>query len=78
MVYDQDSDVYICHNNRKLNLVGTSTRKSKSGYAANIKLYECESRNDCQMKSKCTKQKVIKKFKYHLYLLRKENNHWIT
>ena len=61
MVYDQDSDVYICHNNRKLNLVGTSTRKSKSGYAANIKLYECESCNDCQMKSKCTKAKGNKK-----------------
>ena len=61
MVYDQDNDVYICHNNRKLNLVGTSTRKSKSGYLANIKLYECESCNDCQMKSKCTKAKGNKK-----------------
>ncbi|MDY3960853.1 hypothetical protein [Romboutsia timonensis] len=61
MIYNEDNDVYICYNNRKLNLVGTSTRKSKPDYVANIKLYECESCNDFQMKFKCTKAKGNKK-----------------
>lgn len=42
---------------------------------AYIELYECESCNDCQIKFKCTKAKDTKKFKYHPYLLRKENDH---
>ena len=61
MTYDRNNDVYICHNNRKLNLTGTATRKSKSGYVANIKIYECKSCSDCEIKSQCTKTKGNKK-----------------
>lgn len=61
MTYDEENDVYICHNNKKLNFIGTTTRKSKSGYVANIKIYECENCVDCPHKSKCTKAKGNKK-----------------
>ena len=61
MTYDEENDIYLCHNNRKLKFIGTATRKSKSGYLANIKVYECENCNDCHIKAKCTKSKGNKK-----------------
>ena len=71
MTYDKENDVYIC-NNKKLNFTGTTTRKLKSGYVANIKIYECESWSDCPIKEKCTKAKGNKKYKYNLYLSKKD------
>ena len=61
MIYDSENDVYICHNNKKLELTGTTTRKSKSGYVASIKIYECESCINCSIKGKCTRAKGNKK-----------------
>jgi transposase len=57
MSYDKEKDEYTCHNNKKLKLIGTKTRKSKSGYQAEITIYECEGCEGCQHKSKCTKAK---------------------
>lgn len=61
MTYDEENDIYLCHNNRKLKFTGTTTKKSKSGYLTNIKIYECENCNNCSVKSKCTKAKGNKK-----------------
>lgn len=61
MIYDEVNDMYICHNNKRLKLVGTTTRKSKSSYVANINIYECENCADCPVKSKCTKAKGNKR-----------------
>lgn len=61
MVYDEENDLYLCHNNRKLKFTGTTTRKSKSGYVSNIKIYECEGCNNCPFKEKCTRAKGNKK-----------------
>jgi transposase len=36
-------------------LVGTSNRKSATGYLAEISIYECEDCSTCPCKSKCTK-----------------------
>jgi len=68
MNYDNVNDEYICYNNVKLKPVGTTARQSKSGYRAEITIYEAENCNDCEYKSKCTKAKgnrrlqVSKKF----------------
>jgi transposase len=57
MFYDEELDEYICQNNKKLKVVNKRTRKSKSGYIADITVYECENCKDCPYKSECTKAK---------------------
>lgn len=57
MGYDKDNDEYICHNSKRLKHIYNTKRKSKSGYESEIKVYECESCDGCQYKSKCTKAK---------------------
>jgi transposase len=55
MPYDSRSDEYLCPNEKKLVAIGNSSRKSKSGYKANITTYECESCEGCEQKARCTK-----------------------
>lgn len=57
MDYDESLDEYICNQGRKLKRIGISKRKSKSGYISEITTYECESCENCTVKSKCTKVK---------------------
>lgn len=57
MDYDESLDEYICNQGRKLKKIGISKRKSKSGYISEITTYECESCENCPVKSKCTKAK---------------------
>lgn len=61
MNYDEINDEYTCHNNKKLKVIYNMIRKSKSGYQANVTVYECEDCHDCQYKTKCTKAKGNKK-----------------
>lgn len=61
MIYDESKDLYICHNNKKLIHVHDKTRRSKSGYTANVKVYECESCEGCIYKDKCTRAKGNRK-----------------
>jgi transposase len=61
MEYDAVADEYICYNQKRLKHVDTQTRKSKSGYEAEIKVYECESCEDCTHKNLCTKAKGNRK-----------------
>jgi len=57
MDYDKAKDIYTCKNNRILSVTRETTRTSKSGYTADIKVYTCESCEGCEIKSKCTKSK---------------------
>jgi len=57
MAYNSEEDYYLCAAKRKLVLLNKITRKSKSGYTADIKVYECEDCSNCQLKVKCTKAK---------------------
>lgn len=61
MIYDEINDEYTCHNNKKLNVIGEYIRKSKSGYEADVTVYECEDCYGCQYKPRCTKAKGNKK-----------------
>lgn len=61
MYYDRIKDEYTCHNNKKLKPIGVKTRKSKSGYEAEVTVYECESCEYCSFKAKCTKAKGNRK-----------------
>jgi transposase len=57
MTYDAKTDSYICVNNQPLSFVKETYRRSKSGYKAHIKIYECSDCSDCSMKAICTKSK---------------------
>ena len=61
MEYDESSDIYICHNGKKLLPQYVTKRTSKSGYESEITVYECESCEGCPYKEKCTKSKGNKK-----------------
>jgi transposase len=61
MAYDEEKDEYTCHNNKQLKPIGKKTRKSKSGYEAEVTVYECEDCGECQYKAKCTKSKGNKR-----------------
>ncbi|BCZ49464.1 transposase [Clostridium gelidum] len=61
MKYDAESDLYICHNGRKLIPTSIINRKSASGYKSEATIYECESCDNCAHKSKCTKAKGNRK-----------------
>ena len=61
MAYDEEKDEYTCHNNKKLKPIGKKTRKSKSGYEADVTVYECANCDGCQFKPKCTKAKGNKR-----------------
>ncbi len=61
MGYDPTCDTYTCHNNRNLSYVYNKKRKYTSRYEADIKVYECESCEGCEYKSKCTRAKNNRK-----------------
>lgn len=61
MKYDAKSDLYFCHNGRKLIPNSIIHRKSASGYISEITVYECESCENCNLKIKCTKAKGNRK-----------------
>ena len=61
MKYDAKSDLYFCHNSRKLIPNSIIHRKSASGYISEITAYECESCENCNLKIKCTKAKGNRK-----------------
>ena len=62
---------HICHNNKKLNVIGRNIRKSKSGYEADVTVYECDG---CQYEPKCTKAKGNKKLYVSKNLYKKDLN----
>ena len=67
MGYDLETDSYICHNGKHLNVSYIKKQKSKNGYESEVTVYECEDCRGCLYKEKCTKAKNNKK----LYVSRK-------
>ena len=61
MEYDPETDIYTCHNGKKLRPSSIIHRKSASGYESEVTVYECESCDNCPHKSKCTKAKGNRK-----------------
>lgn len=61
MRYDQETDTYICRNNKKLTPQYTMKKKSKNGYESEVTVYECETCAGCPHKEKCTRAKGNKK-----------------
>lgn len=57
MIYDEDKDEYICHNNKRLKPIKMAHKKSSTGYISEVTTYECENCDNCSYKSKCTKAK---------------------
>ena len=55
MDYDNENDLYICQNGKKLKLEGIKTKKSKTGYKSEKSIYVCEDCSNCTYKSKCIK-----------------------
>jgi transposase len=55
MIYDGETDEYTCHNGKKLKKSGVTHKTSATGYRSEVTMYECESCESCQNKSKCTK-----------------------
>ncbi len=55
MVYDADLDEYTCQVGKKLRVVRTGKRKSKSGFESDITYYECENCEGCPYKKKCAR-----------------------
>ena len=61
MGYDLETDSYICHNGKHLNVSYIKKQKSKNGYESEVTVYECEDCTGCPYKEKCTKAKNNKK-----------------
>jgi transposase len=57
MAYNQETDEYTCHNNKRLKSIYTFKRKSSTGYVSEVTVYECESCECCPYKTECTKAK---------------------
>jgi transposase len=74
MIYDKKADEYTCANDRKLTFVKETSRKSKSGYKAHIKVYACNNCYDCPVKSDCTKTKSNKQLWVADNFLKYRNN----
>ena len=73
MDYNESDDEYICHNKKTLRPTGTTIRKSKSGYKSEVTIYECESCDDCEYKSKCTKSSGNRKMQVSKLFIEKRN-----
>lgn len=61
MQYDLESDTYFCANGQPLTYIFEKKRKSKSGFESHVKAYECESCENWELKTKCTKSKYNKR-----------------
>ena len=61
MPYDAEKDEYTCAQGKKLAAVATKTRKSETGYAQEVTIYECADCKGCPVKEKCIRQKKTDK-----------------
>ena len=57
MAYDELTDTYTCANGRVLKPIEVKSRESRTGYRKEVTIYECETCQDCPLRSKCTKAK---------------------
>ncbi len=76
MIYDEKQDEYICNQGRKLKKIGTSKRKSKSGYEAEVTNYESVSCEGCPVKERCTKAKENRRMEVSKVFLKMREESW--
>ena len=55
--YDEPYDQFLCPNKRRLAYRFTSQSKTDNGYLSTRRHYECETCQDCPLKTQCTKAK---------------------
>ncbi|MGV3464669.1 MAG: IS1182 family transposase [Heyndrickxia sp.] len=55
--YDEETDTYICPNQKRLEFQYHSVRIDRTGFQRNFKMYECEDCSGCPFRSSCTKAK---------------------
>ena len=55
MDYNTDTDTYICKDGRELTVIGTQTKKTKSGYVRENTVYGCQDCSGCPHKQDCIK-----------------------
>ena len=55
MEYDEESDVYICRNGKRLTPDHVRHSKSKTGYVSEKTIYKCEDCSGCPYKAECIK-----------------------
>lgn len=55
MNYDEESDTYVCKNNKRLIVDHIKKSKSKTGYISEKTVYKCENCCECPYKSECIK-----------------------
>jgi len=70
MGYNEQTDEYTCYNGKVLKYVGDRKKKSKSGYESMVKVYECESCEGCEYKTRCTKAKGNKQLQVSMEFTR--------
>jgi len=61
MPYDKEKDEYTCAQGKKLKAAYTKKRKSGTGYASEVTVYECADCKGCPVKGKCIRQKKTDK-----------------
>jgi len=61
MPYDPVKDTYTCPNGNTFSYAYTTKRRSKSGFEAELTVYECHGCNSCPQKSACTRAKENRK-----------------
>ncbi|MEK4749112.1 IS1182 family transposase [Niallia sp. FSL W8-0177] len=55
--YDQETDTYMCPNQKRLEFQYHSVRTDATGFQRSFKIYECEDCSGCPFRSSCTKAK---------------------
>lgn len=55
--YQEQDDMFICPNGRKVLFKKYQNRKNASGFEQSYKIYECEDCFDCPLQAQCTKAK---------------------
>jgi transposase len=55
--HDEENDVYLCPNQKRLQFKYHSVRTDKVGFTREFKIYECEDCSGCPFRSSCTKAK---------------------
>lgn len=61
MIYDEENDSYICHNNRRLEYAGNTKYTTATGYKISKKVYKCSNCENCEFRKDCYKGKYSKK-----------------
>ncbi len=67
--YDPQTDEFICPNKQRLTYLYTGKYKTDNGYESDRRHYECQSCQDCPLKSQCTKAEGNRRIQISFKLL---------